>query len=31
MNDKNWPTFLYGSIIGILAGIGITGLFLVFL
>jgi len=30
MDDKNWPAFLHGSIVGILAGIGIAGLILIF-
>ena len=30
MDDKNWPAFLYGTLIGMLAGIGIVGLILMF-
>jgi hypothetical protein len=30
MDDKNWSAFLHGSLIGILAGIGITLLTLIF-
>jgi len=30
MNNKDWPAFLYGSIVGILAGIAITCLTLIF-
>jgi hypothetical protein len=30
MDDKNWPAFLYGTLIGMLAGIGIAGLTLIF-
>jgi hypothetical protein len=30
MDDKNWSAFLHGSLIGILAGIGITLLTLMF-
>jgi hypothetical protein len=30
MDDKKWEAFLYGSIVGMLAGIGIAGLTLIF-
>jgi hypothetical protein len=30
MDDKDWPAFLYGSIVGMLAGIAITCLILIF-
>lgn len=30
MDDKNWPIFVYGSIIGMLAGIALTCLTLIF-
>ena len=29
MDDKNWSAFLYGSIVGMLAGIGIASLTLI--
>ena len=31
MDDKNWLAFFYGTIIGMLAGIGIIGLTLIVL
>jgi hypothetical protein len=30
MDDKNWPAFLYGTIVGMLAGIAIVGLILIY-